>query len=74
MTAEPLQEAGGTLEPNTDTGVEWPDILVRLFVLERLPAPERERATLAWTPEERRMAIDLLGGPEQFLAFVDNLE
>ena len=39
--------------------------------LEQLPTNERQRTTLAWRPEERRKAIDLLGGPLKFMEMLD---
>lgn len=39
--------------------------------LGQLPTSERQRTLQSWDPEERRKAIDELGGAEQFMDFLD---
>lgn len=39
--------------------------------LEQLSSLEREQVLQGWTPGEMRKAIDQLGGPEQFMEFLD---
>ena len=66
LPSEPSQESGGTLEPEIDV-----EMTVRLARLEQMPASEREEGLKSWTPEERQLAMDQLGGPEQFMEFLD---
>ena len=63
------------------TPIPWPtatpfpaDFALRLAALEQLTNKERELRLTSWTPEERQMAMDLLGGAEAFLEFLYKAE
>ena len=50
------------------------DLALKLAALEQLTNDERQRALESWTPEERRQSIDHLGGPLEFMEWLDKPE